>query len=329
MRPSAANHRRSGFVLVLVLGMVILMSGLLFGFSHKTRASLAAADGFRQSEQALNCARAGLQLAISVIRDTNDLGADPRLDKLRNGKAEFAVGAGACTLKITEEGGRLNVNTLKDKHGRIDRKRVDQFLKLIDLLNRQQPQDQRIGYGLAPAIIDWTDADDQVTYLPFIKVENSGAESSYYGGLNPPYPCMNGPIDVLDELLQVRGMTPQFLGRLREFLTTTGDGRININAAPQLVIECLAEPMDATLAQMIVQQRRLKPFKNVTELRDVPGMTDNVFAAIQDSVAVGAGERYYRVRAQGNVADRHCRVEAVLRKNPQAANVDVILYRES
>lgn len=316
-------------MLVLVLGLVILMSALLLAFSQRSRASLAAADGFRQSEQALNCARAGVQIAIAVVRDTNDLGADPRLAGLRHGAEEFSLGEGTCRLTITEESGRLNVNSLKDKNGGIDRRRVDQLLKLIDLLNRRQPQGERLGYGLAAAIIDWTDADDEVTQLPFVKVESLGAESSYYESLDPPYLCKNRPLAVLDELLQVRGMTPRALERLRDLLTTTGDGRVNINAAPKLVIESLAEQMDSTLAQMIVRRRELAPFKSLAELREVPGMTDNVFAAVRDLVGVGSDARYYRVRAQGSVAQRHCGIEAVLRKNPQAENVDIILYRES
>jgi general secretion pathway protein K len=329
MRRHTAKHRQDGFVLILVLGTVILLSALLLAFGRRTRVSLAAADGFCQSEQALNCARAGVHLAIAVVRDTNDISADTRFDKLRTGKQEFSIGDGTCSLTITEESGRLNVNALKDKKGAVDRKRVDQLLKLIDLVNREQPQDQRVGYGLAAAIIDWTDADDEVTQLPFVKVQSLGAESSYYGTLDPPYACRNRPLDVIDELLQVRGMTPQALERLRDCLTTTGDGRININAAPKLVIESLTEQMDATLAQMIVQRRDAEPFESVAELRDVPGMTDNVFVAIKDTVTVSSKEQYYRVRVQGTVADRQCRVEAVLRRNTQAGNVDIVLYRET
>jgi general secretion pathway protein K len=329
MRHNLVRHNQHGFVLILVLGMVLLMSALLFAFSGKSRAVLAAADGLRQSEQAMNCARAGVHFAIAAVRDTNDIGADARFDKLRNGKEEFSVGDGTCSLTITEESGRLNVNTLKDKNGAIDRKRVDQLLRLIDLVNRQHPSDERIGYGLAAAIIDWTDDDDEVTQLPFVKVQGLGAESSYYRSLDPPYSCKNRPLDVVDELLQVKGVTPQTLERLRDFLTTTGDGRVNINSAPKLVIESLTEQMDATLAQMIVRRREAKPFESVVELREVPGMTDNVFVAIKDTITVSPNEQYYRIHVQGSVADRRCRIEAVLRRNTQAGNVDIILYRES
>ena len=56
---------------------------------------------------------------------------------------------------------------------------------------------------IADAIIDWVDKDDEA--------REYGAESSYYEGLNPPYQCKNAPMDSLEELLLVRGVTPELL----------------------------------------------------------------------------------------------------------------------
>ena len=57
---------------------------------------------------------------------------------------------------------------------------------------------------IADAILDWLDKD-------FDDVRDYGAESSYYESLSPGYQCKNGPMDSLDELLLVRGVTPQLL----------------------------------------------------------------------------------------------------------------------
>src|SRR5262249_40885991 len=54
----------------------------------------------------------------------------------------------------------------------------------------------------ADSIIDWIDSDDDP--------RPNGAESSYYLGLSPPYRCKNGPLDSVEELLLVKGVTPQF-----------------------------------------------------------------------------------------------------------------------
>jgi hypothetical protein len=56
---------------------------------------------------------------------------------------------------------------------------------------------------VADAILDWLDPDDEPREL--------GAEVDYYSGLTPPYGAKNGPVDTVEELLLVRGVTPQLL----------------------------------------------------------------------------------------------------------------------
>ena len=56
---------------------------------------------------------------------------------------------------------------------------------------------------IANSIIDWVDPDNDAA--------PGGAESDYYNGLTPPYNAKNGPLDSLEELLLVKGVTPQLL----------------------------------------------------------------------------------------------------------------------
>ncbi len=60
----------------------------------------------------------------------------------------------------------------------------------------------------------------------------------------------------------------------------------------------------------------------------MPGMTDNLFQTIKDTITTGKEERYYRVLARGTIEDLSITVEAVLRRNTQAGNVDIVQYRE-
>ncbi|MDI6449670.1 type II secretion system minor pseudopilin GspK [Anaerobaca lacustris] len=324
----ACRHRRNGFVLIVVLGMVVLLAALLFAFHRTTLASLEMAESFRQSERALNYARAGLSLAIAAIADTNDVTGDPRYAGLRAGEETFPIGDGRFEVTVTDESGRLNLNSLLDKNGQLNRRRIDQLLRLIDLLNRRK-EAARIGYGVVAAVIDWIDPDDDVTVLSFVDSGGRGAESEYYQTLSPAYRCKNGPMDTIEELQWVKGVTPEAFAALRDLLTTTGSGRININAAPPLVIESLSEHMDATLARMIVQRRQVKPFETVAELRDVPGMTDNIFLAVKEAIEVKPKNACYRVTSRGRVEDRTCEIEALVQRNTGAGNVDILLYRQS
>ena len=57
--------------------------------------------------------------------------------------------------------------------------------------------------SIADAILDFIDDDDTP--------RENGAESDYYSALTPPYACKNGPLDTIEELLLVRGVTPEIL----------------------------------------------------------------------------------------------------------------------
>src|SRR5207253_3613271 len=90
---------------------------------------------------------------------------------------------------VTDEAGKLNLNALValDPTGKV----AHDVLILLPNMTEE----------IADAIIDWIDADDEP--------RANGAESDYYSGLG--YRCKNGPLDTLEELLLVRGVTPQLL----------------------------------------------------------------------------------------------------------------------
>jgi general secretion pathway protein K len=321
-------QKRDGFILLVVLGVVLVLCVLLFGFCQTTRTSLAKAESFYRTEQAWNAAWGGLQITIATIRDVNAVSANRQSAKLLTSENTFAISDANCAVAVTEENGLLNVNRLKGADGQLDRRHIDQFLRLIDVVNHEQKDSPPIEYGLVPAVIDWVDSDDEITCLPFVQRDNMGAENTDYQGSTPARSCRNRPVDSVDELLGVRGMTPESFERLRPYLTCGGDGKIDINAAPKAILQSLSEQIDAPLAEMIVQQRKLGPFKTLAELGRIPGMTDNICRAIQSLITVNPGERFYRVRAQGNAQDRRCTIEAEVRRNTQAGTVDILQYRE-
>jgi general secretion pathway protein K len=318
------ERRQAGFVIVVVLCMVMLMTVLLLIFNSRCRADLLSAAGFRKSQQALSCAQAGLNIAIAGLMSDSDL---PRL----LGRTHyFDVDEAGCAVTIIDESAKLNVNLLKHEHGDLDRPKVDHLLRLIDVLNRSRSAHPRIRYGLVPAVIDWIDKDDEVTSLPFVNHGNTGAESFHYSRLATPYRCKNASLEAADELLLVKGITPEVFDRMSDHVTVYGQGQININCATEEVIESLAEEMDSALARMLVAKRKAKPFESIAEIRDAPGMTQSLFNKIRGSISVGpAGtEQYYNIVAEGKVDETTCTVSAVLRKDTRAKTVDVVWYKE-
>ena len=329
MRSKRIKKERRGFIVVVVLCMIICMAVLLLGFNYQSRSNLRVVDNFQKSTNALNCARAGLNIAIAAIKDARETNPKKTSPNLLREENTFEIGEGNCSVTITEENAKLNINLLIDKNGKPNRARIDQLLRLIDLLNRDRTGDSHIGYGLVPAIIDWIDGDDEVTHLPFIKNENSGAESAYYGNLEIPYKCKNTPLETIEELLLVKEITQDVFESMRDHITVYGNGEININSASKRVIESLSEKMDSALARMIIDRRKFKPFDSIMELRDVPGMTKGIYNTIRKMVTVSPADEYYHVKAQGNAGHRNCTIAAILRKNMKTKNVEVVFYKES
>ena len=90
-----------------------------------------------------------------------------------------------------------------------------------------------------------------------------GAESSYYQSLEKPYACRNGPIRYIEELLLIKGVTPQLLfgsgedKGLVDFLTVYGDdGRININTAALKLIKSVNEMISDELVEKLDEYRK-------------------------------------------------------------------------
>jgi type II secretory pathway component PulK len=92
---------------------------------------------------------------------------------------------------VTDEGSKINLNAMMviDPSGKALHDR------LMALPNMSEE--------IADAIVDWIDTNN--------RPRPNGAEDDHYQTLNPPYHCKNGPLDSLEELLLVRGVTPALL----------------------------------------------------------------------------------------------------------------------
>lgn len=113
---------------------------------------------------------------------------------------------------LQDESARLNLNTLvvldENSEG------LMAALTLLDPESGEDPASDSLAtlllmglpgmtIELADAIMDWLDEDDEP--------REYGAELEYYSGLPTPYETKNGPVDSVEELLLVSGMTPGLL----------------------------------------------------------------------------------------------------------------------
>ena len=143
------------------------------------------------------------------------------------------MGDGFFSYTLEDEERRLNVNALTFEN-------VNMAVSLLETLGVEQNTAQTIAFSL----IDWKDADDVLSDPLY------GAEDEYYLGLDETLKCKNASLDSLEELLLVKGMTPEILKTIRPYVTIfpkQGFLTVNINTASKEVLRAVAGSVKGSL----------------------------------------------------------------------------------
>lgn len=236
-----------GVALILTILIVSLIVALTLQFNRTMRTHVASAGNIGHGLKALYAAKSGVAYGLAMLQeDTPDVDtlqddwADP--DKLASvGAASQALfGGGRFELKIADESGKIPINQL------VETDYLEEvFRRLLEL--EEFGLDKDTVDTIVDSTMDWIDkADEEDDLERFL-----GAEDSYYQSLEKPYHCKNGPLDVPEELLLVKGMTRElFYGKddrpgIGQYISVFGDGKININTADIMVLRALETGLDA------------------------------------------------------------------------------------
>jgi DNA uptake protein ComE-like DNA-binding protein len=205
--------RRHGSVLLLVLVVIALLTLGTATYLDLMQNERRAVRHFGRSTQALRLAESGaeylktvLALTPAEIQQAGGLSSNPssmqavivddQADPFDRGRFTIISPAQSDGLYagirygLENESAKLNINTLLAPGAE------DQAAMRLSSLPGMTPE-------VADAILDWLDQDGQP--------RENGAEEEVYSQLTPPYAPRNGPIPDLDELLLVRGVTPELL----------------------------------------------------------------------------------------------------------------------
>lgn len=193
----ADNRRQAeGSVLVIVLWISLGLVSLAIYFAQTTSLALKASDQRLAGLEAERVMEGATRYISYVLANTEQRGLPPLIqnylrDAVPVGDATFwlvgrdpqQVNPNAPYFGLVDESSKLNLNTA-----------TQEMLELLPIPGISE---------VAPAIVDWRDADSEV--------RTGGAEDETYLRLNPPYRCKNGNFETVDELRQVRGVTMEML----------------------------------------------------------------------------------------------------------------------
>lgn len=261
-------RRDSGSALIIVLWVVGLLSMLIGSFAFDAHVESRITSYYKKRTKAEYLAKSGIEIAEMLMAGSAEIKKDQEKTeefeddqwfedkkRLKTGSAIVGIvqelGDGKIILDIVPEPARRNINMLKDD----DWERV---LEVGDIPEELWPE-------LIDSFNDWTDKDDNPRM--------DGAESEdYYETLDIPYRADNDILDTVEELLLVKGFTktilfggslqvleeddPVTISGIADLLTTYGDGKVNVNAAPMRVLMTLPLGDEAELvARAVIEER--------------------------------------------------------------------------
>jgi len=312
--PGGELGSERGMALIIVLLGLALVLLVVGEFVQAVRLEAATTLNFRRAIVATQLAQAGYQRAVAeILADFRavELDVDGSLAFRRSGDAAERIeapprldidlggpGDGRLSYRITDETSRINLN----------RASADLLGRLVDTLGVERDTRDVI----VDSVQDWRGPDEGHRL--------NGAKSDYYLALPVPYRSKNADFDDVEELAQVRGVTPAILRGsgttpgLAELLTVAGAGAVNVNTVEAPVLRALGFA-DAEIELLVAR----RPYR---DLAAVPP------AVRRGSLVVSSDT--FRIQAWGAGAGPQRTLVAVVQRRlapDRAARVVVLSWR--
>jgi len=295
-----------GVALIMVLWVVAILSVVAFEFCFAMRTEVHITQNYKEDLQRYAMAEGGVQRAIAELIYKHD----PTIQQMRRTlKVEetppeqrewvtdgrpylIPFDQGTCDIRIMSEAGKVNINIVSESTLR----------KIIERLGIEGEAKDIV----VDSILDWRDPDD------FYRV--NGAENDYYQSLKEPYNAKNSNLDSIEELLLVRGVTPDlFYGSkggkkeeevkvnrigLRDIFSIYSPGeQIDMNSATPLVLNAVWG-IPSEVSQLILKAREEKAFENQLDLlQRVPELSP-FMGEIGRSIVFRSTTPYYTIESR-------------------------------
>ncbi|MDD5436857.1 MAG: type II secretion system protein GspK, partial [Candidatus Omnitrophica bacterium] len=193
--------KRKGSILIIVLWALFILGALAVAMSGYVSAQINLSKKLSERARDYYLAKAGVERAILEVKNditdeydalTDSWGANDAAfkdAKLGDGSysvfpASYAAGAKVVRYGLSDEESKINVN-----------KAPKDVLKNIFQIQAGLAEDE--AREIAASIINWRLPEDQA--------DKEGANAFHYQTLDRPYEAKNEPIEVLEELLLIKG----------------------------------------------------------------------------------------------------------------------------
>ena len=208
------TRRQRGFALLVVLWTLVLIAFIVVHVTAAGRVEVQIASNLSANAAAQAAADGAIYQAIFQL-------SDPRPDQhwAVDGSAhELVIGKSRILLRIEDEADRINPNLAS--------------AALLEGLLRACGSEPQRAAATAAAITEWIGSATPARSPAELTAEYRAAGLDYA----PP----GSPMESIDELGRVRGMTPELLAALRPHVTLFGPAEPNAASADPIVAAALA-----------------------------------------------------------------------------------------
>ncbi len=254
--------RQEGFILVPVLLVFAVIVAVVGDFSYEVYVNAGSLKNYVISQRLSVLASSGLDFAITRINSyLKGLNYTVEREYLIDLSSLIGEENLSLTVLLTDENAKFNLNSFYTHIPAEKEKALAGFRRLLRALQL----DEDIAYRIS----DWIDKDSQEE----IPQSEKGAK--------------NRPLYSIEELLQIPGITDEVYERLLPYVTCFTDRRININSAPREVLLTMDGITD-TIASAIETYRKDRAFEDMADLKNVPGISPELYNSLQGKYTIKA-----------------------------------------
>lgn len=240
------RSRQRGVALITAILITALVSSVALSLAWDNALDLRRTMTLLYRDQAVQVALGAESWIQSILRDdlaetdTDHLG-EIWASELPGLPVQSDVVQGELFGAMEDLQGRFNINNLIDQDGEVDELALEQFRRLLIVLEL----DPRFA-GIAA---DWLDTNQDAGFP-------DGAEDAIYTGFVPAYRTPNLPITHATELAALEGMDKESFDILSPHIVALpGRTSINVNTATAAVLQSLDENLTSSDVESLISER--------------------------------------------------------------------------
>ena len=319
-------HNNRGIALITVILIVGILTAIAVEVLRSSLADSYEAANLSDGIKLTYIAKSGFYGAAALLANSDNSCVTLRdnwaKSEILSVQSQTLFTDGSFMTIVEDETGKIPLNKLVDgnEYNLVIR---DILIRLLSL--PEFGLDEKKVNEIVDSIKDWIDTDNLPT--------GSGAETSYYSSLYPPYEAKNAKLDCIEELLMVKGITNEIFNGTKEkpglarFVTAESyDGAIaiNINTAPKMVLRALSDNITVELADKMDEYRR-KDGNNLSTpawYQLVPGMEG---VTIKPEL-ITVNSNYFKIVSVGKMKNMEQSLSGVVKRSGKT--VQIIKWRQ-